>query len=66
MSSEFNPDTKNVSGVQFSIASPEEIRESSVVEITKTETYEKEKEEKNFWQWLMLMKVPSTYSMHTH
>ena len=26
MSSDFNPDTKNVSGVQFSIASPEEIR----------------------------------------
>ena len=42
MSSEFNPDTKNVSGVQFSIASPEEIRGVSVVEITKTETYEKD------------------------
>ena len=41
MSLDFNPDTKSVSGVQFSIASPEEIREASVVEVTKTETYEK-------------------------
>ena len=42
MSLDFNPDTKSVSGVQFSIASPEEIREASVVEVTKTETYEKD------------------------
>ena len=41
MSSDFNPDTKNVSGVQFSIASPEEIRNASVVRNHKTETYEK-------------------------
>ena len=37
------PDTKNVSGLQFSIASPDEIRKSSVVEITKYETYDKDK-----------------------
>ena len=37
------PDTKNVSGLQFSIASPDEIRNSSVVEVTKYETYDKDK-----------------------
>jgi DNA-directed RNA polymerase II subunit RPB1 len=37
-----SPDTKNAIGVQFSIASPEEIRSTSVVEVTKYETYEKE------------------------
>ena len=37
------PDISNVSGIQFSIASPDEIRKSSVVEITKYETYEKDK-----------------------
>ena len=36
------PDISNVSGIQFSIASPDEIRKSSVVEITKYETYEKD------------------------
>ena len=41
--STFAPDVKNVSGVQFSISSPDEIRKTSVVEITKYETYEKDK-----------------------
>ena len=36
------PITKNVSGVQFSIMGPEEIRNSSSVEITKFETYDKD------------------------
>ena len=36
------PDIKNAIGVQFSIASPEEIRNNSVVEVTKYETYEKD------------------------
>jgi len=36
------PDISNVSGIQFSIASPDEIRKTSVVEITKYETYEKD------------------------
>ena len=36
------PDIKNVDGIQFSIMGPEEIRERSVVEITKHETYEKD------------------------
>ena len=36
------PITKNVSGIQFSIMSPEEIRKKSVVEVTKRETYEKD------------------------
>ena len=40
--SNISPDIKNVSGVQFSIASPEEIRSTSVIEITKYETYEKD------------------------
>ena len=40
MSSE--PIIKNVSGLQFSIMSPEEIRRQSVVEITKNETYDKD------------------------
>ena len=40
--SHFLPDTKNVSGVQFSISSPGDIRNHSVVEITKFETYEKD------------------------
>jgi DNA-directed RNA polymerase II subunit RPB1 len=42
MSSTIKPDTKVVSEIQFSISSPEEIRNSSVVEVTKTETYEKD------------------------
>ena len=37
------PDTMYVSGLQFSIASPDEIRSSSVVEVTKYETYDKDK-----------------------
>ena len=36
------PDISNVSGIQFSISSPDEIRKTSVVEITKYETYEKD------------------------
>ena len=40
--SEYEPITKNVSGVQFSIMSPEEILNNSVVEITKHETYDKD------------------------
>ena len=40
--STISPDIKNISGVQFSISSPEEIRSSSVIEITKYETYEKD------------------------
>jgi len=39
--SEYSPDIRNVSGVQFSIASPDEIRKSSVVEVTKYDTYDK-------------------------
>jgi len=40
--SDFEPITKNVTGLQFSIMSPDEIRKSSVVEITKHETYDKD------------------------
>tara|TARA_B100001094_G_scaffold332740_1_gene406149 strand:+ start:156 stop:4739 length:4584 start_codon:yes stop_codon:yes gene_type:complete len=36
------PETNNVTGVQFSIMGPEEIRKRSVVEITKHETYDKD------------------------
>jgi DNA-directed RNA polymerase II subunit RPB1 len=36
------PETNNVIGVQFSIMSPKEIRERSVVEVTKHETYDKD------------------------
>ena len=36
------PDTKIVDGVQFSIMGPDEIRNRSVVEITKHDTYEKD------------------------
>ena len=36
------PDINNVTGVQFSIMGPEEIKNRSVVEITKHETYEKD------------------------
>ena len=39
---EFEPITKDVTGLQFSIMSPEEIRKNSVVEITKHETYDKD------------------------
>ena len=42
MSSFTKPETKIVSGIQFSISSPDEIRKSSVVEVTKTETYDKD------------------------
>jgi len=38
----FEPETKNIKGVQFSIMSPDEIRERSVVEVTKYDTYDKE------------------------
>ena len=37
----FEPETKNIKGVQFSIMGPDEIRSRSVVEITKYETYDK-------------------------
>ena len=36
------PIIKNVSGLQFSIMSPDEIRKGSVVEVTKHETYDKD------------------------
>ena len=36
------PETKKVTGVQFSIMSPQEIRDRSVVEITKHETFDKD------------------------
>ena len=39
---DFEPITKNVSGLQFSIMSPEEIRKNSVVEVTKHDTYDKD------------------------
>ena len=40
--SNFEPITKDVTGLQFSIMSPEEIRKQSVVEVTKHETYDKD------------------------
>ena len=40
--SEYQPITKNVTGLQFSIMGPDEIRDNSVVEITKHETYDKD------------------------
>ena len=42
MSTVETPNIKNVSGIQFSILGPEEIRRRSVVEITKHDTYEKD------------------------
>ncbi len=36
------PETSNVVGIQFSVMSPEEIRERSVVEVTTHETYDKD------------------------
>ena len=36
------PETKNVTGVQFSIMSPKEIRDKSVVEVTKHDTFDKD------------------------
>ena len=38
----FEPETKTVKSVQFSILSPDEIRKRSVVEITKHDTYDKD------------------------
>jgi DNA-directed RNA polymerase II subunit RPB1 len=38
----FEPETKNIISVQFSIMSPEEIRKRSAVEITKHDTYDKD------------------------
>jgi len=38
----FEPETKSVKSVQFSILSPDEIRKRSVVEITKQDTYDKD------------------------
>ena len=40
--SRMEPITKDVTGLQFSIMSPEEIRKQSVVEVTKHETYDKD------------------------
>ena len=40
--SEYQPITKNVTGLQFSIMGPDEIRDNSVVEVTKHETYDKD------------------------
>ena len=40
--SDAQPITRDVSGLQFSIMSPQEIRKNSVVEITKHETYDKD------------------------
>jgi len=43
MSKDYNePESTNVTGLQFSIMSPEEIRGRSVVEITKHETFDKD------------------------
>ena len=43
MEGEINePEINNITGVQFSIMSPDEIRNRSVVEITKYETYDKD------------------------
>ena len=39
---ENEPIVKQISGLQFSVMSPEEIRNNSVVEVTKQETYEKD------------------------
>jgi len=39
---EFEPITKDVTGLQFSIMSPDEIRSNSVVEVSKHETYDKD------------------------
>jgi len=39
---DFEPITKDVTGLQFSIMSPDEIRKNSVVEVTKHETYDKD------------------------
>ena len=36
------PDLKKVVGIQLSILSPDEIRNRSVVEVTKHDTYEKD------------------------
>ena len=36
------PIIKSVNGLQFSIMGPEEIRSSSVVEVTKNDTYDKD------------------------
>ena len=38
----FEPETKTIKSVQFSILSPDEIRNRSVIEITKHETYDKD------------------------
>ena len=40
--SNYSPDIQNVSGVQFSVSSPDEIRNTSVVEVTKYDTYDKD------------------------
>ena len=42
------PDTNDVVGVQFSIIGPEEIRNRSVVEVTKHDTYDKDITELTF------------------
>ena len=42
MSNNNEPDTSNIIGVQFSVMSPDEIRNRSVVEVTRHETYDKD------------------------
>jgi len=42
MNNQNEPETKKVTGVQFSIMSPKEIRDRSVVEITKHDTFDKD------------------------
>ena len=39
---DIGPETCGITGVQFSIMSPDEIRNRSVVEVTKHETYDKD------------------------
>ena len=42
MDNQNEPETKKVTGVQFSIMSPKEIRDRSVVEVTKHDTFDKD------------------------
>ena len=42
MSKNNEPDTSNIVGVQFSVMSPDEIRNRSVVEVTRHDTYDKD------------------------
>ena len=42
MSQKYEPVLKPVKGVQFSVMGPDEIRDVSVVEVTKFETFDKD------------------------